>query len=682
MLRTGLLVGAVVLLAGGVFALSLALRADAAFPVDSFAVGGALLAGVAAAAVGLTRRHDRRLLDDLRRRAAAFRDISSPRVPGRPADAEGGGTPLAGEIEALGLSYRHALDTVVKSQEALARLRGLDARQDGEKGHSHSFIHPGGFLRSGRLIARLTPSLHWLSATTSLQRLLGRGLAELNGRSFLESIPAADVPGVVGAAQEALREGEGHDITFRVTLPGGEERHLQMDLHARYTEQAAPLHLRCHFTDVTDRVRAEREVRLQSAKLARANALLVQSNAGLQRLKESYRDLYHKAPVLYFSVDPRGHFSACNDTMLGFLGYGREELHGRPYTLLLTPEGLPRHGQDPGVFQRAGEVETRWVKKDGSVIDVWVRTTPLLDEAGRFVRSRSAAQDVTERNRLADALRAQAREVQAANERLRRINQELEEFTYVVSHDLKEPLRTLEAFSAFLRQDCGEALGADGRGHINHLVEASRRLGCLIDDLLALSRAGKIINTPRTFDLGEAVDTVLADLSDLVRRRGASVRVEGPLPRVFGDRERLVQLLTNLVVNGLKYNQSERPEVVVGAAADAGGARGDVTVFVRDNGIGIEPRYHGQIFRLFRRLHRREEYEGNGAGLAICKKIVEAHGGRIWVESEPGRGATFRLTLPRSAAAARRAPAFAPEPAAENGTNPPGAQVTSEGGIS
>jgi PAS domain S-box-containing protein len=377
-----------------------------------------------------------------------------------------------------------------------------------------------------------------------------------------------------------------------------------------------------------------------SARLAQANALLRQSNAGLERLKESYRDLYHQAPALYFSLDPGGRFAACNDTMLGTLGYAREDLLGKSYTRLLTPDGARRFLHDPGAYARTGEVEARWVKKDGSVIDVWVRTAPILDEQGRFVRSRSAAQDVTERNRLANIVRAKAEELQQANERLRRINQELEEFTYVVSHDLKEPLRTLEAFSTFLQQDYGQALGGDGAEYIGHLVAASRRLGRLIDDLLALSRAGKFINTPGAFDLGEAVRVVVADLSDLIHRKGARVLVDGELPRVAGDRERVGQLVANLIGNGLKYNQNSCPEVVIGVAGDG------VTVFVRDNGIGIPPQYHEQIFRLFRRLHRREEYEGNGAGLAICKKIVEAHGGRIWVESEVGRGATFYFTLP------------------------------------
>jgi light-regulated signal transduction histidine kinase (bacteriophytochrome) len=137
----------------------------------------------------------------------------------------------------------------------------------------------------------------------------------------------------------------------------------------------------------------------------------------------------------------------------------------------------------------------------------------------------------------------------------------------------------------------------------------------------------------------------VADLSDLIHRKGAQVRIEGVLPQVVGDRERIAQLIANLVGNGLKYNQTSPPVVVIGAV-DGTGSSSASTIYVRDNGIGIAPQYHEQIFRLFRRLHRREEYEGNGAGLAICKKIVEAHGGRIWVESEAGRGATFYFTLP------------------------------------
>jgi PAS domain S-box-containing protein len=330
---------------------------------------------------------------------------------------------------------------------------------------------------------------------------------------------------------------------------------------------------------------------------------------------------------------------------LRVFGYARKELIGRPYTVLLEPAVRATYEADPAAMQRPGETETRWVKHDGSVIDVWIGTTTIKDMNGAFYRSRSVARDVTERNQLANALRSTADEVGRANDRLRKINQELEDFTYVVSHDLKEPLRTLEAFSTFLARDYGNVLAGEGQEFLKHLIEASRRLRDLIDGLLALSRAGRVIGAPRAFSWEDVLEIVQGDLSDLVHRRQATLRVEEPLPAAAGDPERVVQLLTNLVSNGLKYNTNEHPEVVVGSA----GLREDglITYYVRDNGIGIDPQYHSHVFRIFRRLHRREEIEGTGAGLAICKKIVEAHGGKIWIESTAGSGATFYFTLPR-----------------------------------
>jgi len=167
--------------------------------------------------------------------------------------------------------------------------------------------------------------------------------------------------------------------------------------------------------------------------------------------------------------------------------------------------------------------------------------------------------------------------------------------------------------------------------------------------LLALSQAGRSTRAPRPFNLIEAVATVRRDLADLIQRKEAVVLTEGSLPHVVGDPQLITQLLTNLVANGLKYNQSPAPQVVVGQADDDPGT-GHAVIYVRDNGIGIAPENHENVFGLFRRLHGADRYEGTGAGLAICKKIVEAHGGRIWVESRLGEGATFYCTLPKAAA--------------------------------
>ena len=330
------------------------------------------------------------------------------------------------------------------------------------------------------------------------------------------------------------------------------------------------------------------------------------------------------------------------------LGYTREVLADQPFTKVLAEPVRSNFAARLAELRRRGvmEMESQWNKANGELIDVWVsaKATPTRD--GKSHETRSVAQDVTARHRLEAELKEKNEHLAVTNEELSRKNREMDEFTYVVSHDLQEPLRTLIAFSDFLLKDCGDKLDANGQEYIRYLVDASRRMRSLIQGLLHLSRAGKVTGELEPVNLEEVVDLVKADLGELVRSRGAVIRTSGPLPTVWGDRDRLGQLLANLVGNGLKYNQSKDPWVEVGTLTPEAGSW--VTLYVRDNGIGIDPQFHGKIFQLFRRLHTREEYEGTGAGLAICKKIVQAHGGRIWVESTPNAGATFFFSLRRS----------------------------------
>src|SRR5262249_7950994 len=160
--------------------------------------------------------------------------------------------------------------------------------------------------------------------------------------------------------------------------------------------------------------------------------------------------------------DAEGRLLGFNDPLCQALGYRREDLHMQPYTRLLPPESRQRYLADPEAYQQRSEVETRWLKKDGTVIDVWIRSVPQQDDEGRFVPSRSVAQDVTERNRLADELRRRGDELERANLELRQINKELDEFTFVVSHDLQEPLNTFDLYSSILAEDYSDRLGTDG----------------------------------------------------------------------------------------------------------------------------------------------------------------------------------------------------------------------------
>jgi len=250
----------------------------------------------------------------------------------------------------------------------------------------------------------------------------------------------------------------------------------------------------------------------------------------------------------------------------------------------------------------------------------------------------------------------QAAELKARAEQLDRINRELDDFTYIASHDLKEPLRGIAGYCEILLEDYQDKLDEQGQCRLRATVRLCDRLETLIDDLLTYCRVGGARPADTGIDLGAVVADVLETLRPAIDRRGASVRVVGELPTATGDGTLIGMALCNLITNGLKFNDGPLPHVEIGCLATD-----PPTLYVRDDGIGIDRKHHEEIFTIFRRLHGRKQYEGTGAGLTIVRKIVEAHGGRIWIESEPGTGSTFFFTL---------APAKE-KPAAEPTTRPP-----------
>ncbi|HEY0456965.1 MAG TPA: ATP-binding protein, partial [Verrucomicrobiae bacterium] len=279
---------------------------------------------------------------------------------------------------------------------------------------------------------------------------------------------------------------------------------------------------------------------------------------------------------------------------------------------------------------------------DGTV--TWVSTTkiPLRDKDGSIIGTFGLSRDITARKQAEEALGLKAKE-------LARSNKDLEEFAYVASHDLQEPLRMIASYTRLLERRYKDKLDQDAAEFINYAVDGATRMQVLINDLLAYSRVGTRGKPFAMTDCEEVLQRTLANLKIAIEESGASI-THSPLPMVLGDATQLMQLFQNLLNNAIKFRKpGEPPQIHIGARAMKGNGADTSAHWqfsVADNGIGIEPRFFERIFVIFQRLHTRDQYPGTGIGLAVCQKIVERHGGKIWVESEPGKGTTFHFTIP------------------------------------
>ena len=249
--------------------------------------------------------------------------------------------------------------------------------------------------------------------------------------------------------------------------------------------------------------------------------------------------------------------------------------------------------------------------------------------------------DITERKRAAD-------ELAAAVDQLRRSNTELEQFAYLASHDLQEPLRMITSYLNLLERRCRGRLDEDGEEFLRYAVNGAERMKRLIRDFLAVSRISTQALIREPSDSGEIVANALQNLSAAIEESGTLVQLD-PLPSIPADPGLLAQVFQNLIANAIKFHGDRPPEIRISAREQGS----DWIFTVSDNGIGIESRHADRIFRIFERLHESTEYSGSGIGLAICKKIVERHGGRIWFESEPGVGTVFHFTIPAKAEKSR-----------------------------
>jgi PAS domain S-box-containing protein len=354
-----------------------------------------------------------------------------------------------------------------------------------------------------------------------------------------------------------------------------------------------------------------------------------------------FRGLLESAPDGVVIVDAAGLIQIVNRQTEVLFGYPRAEILGHPVEELLPERFRGRHlghradyQSDPHTRAMGTGLELFGLRRDGSEFPLEISLSPMtLDDGETLIISN--VRDVTARKAADERLRAVAAD-------LARSNAELEQFAYVASHDLQEPLRMVASYTQLLARRYEGKLDADADEFIGFAVDGARRMQQLINDLLTYSRVGTRALLLEAVDTNGLVDQVASDLAAAIAESKAMVTRDN-LPVVWGDSIQLHQLFQNLLANAVKFHRpAETPRVHVSAVQEHGAWRFSVT----DNGIGMEPQYLERIFVLFQRLHSRADYPGTGMGLAICKKIVERHGGQIGVSSAPGQGTEFHFTLP------------------------------------
>ena len=388
--------------------------------------------------------------------------------------------------------------------------------------------------------------------------------------------------------------------------------------------------------DLTQRKLAEDALKDTAARLQKNLEELRRSEERYYRMIDEVQD------YAILLLDKEGIIQNWNKGAEKIKGYSADEIIGKSFIIFYTEEdqrsGLPMQLLVEAEQSGRSAHEGWRVRKDGSIFWGSMVLTALHDRNNNLIGFSKVTRDLTEKKLAEDSLKQHTI-------RLEQTNEELEQFAYVASHDLKEPLRKILTFGNLLEGNYKEVMDEKGKEYIKRMQNAAMRMMSLIEDLLVFSRVNRPSEEFELVDLNVVIDRVLNDLEVQVNAKKARISID-KLPKVKGRKSQLGQLFQNLISNALKFNDKDIPALTIRCEITGQLNPGSVNIFVTDNGIGFDMAYSGRIFEIFQRLHGKTEYPGTGIGLAICKKIVEAHGGTISATAIPDQGSTFTITLP------------------------------------
>jgi PAS domain S-box-containing protein len=386
----------------------------------------------------------------------------------------------------------------------------------------------------------------------------------------------------------------------------------------------------------------DRELAMAMANVAAMAMRRQKTEEALQASEARYRALVEMSPAAITMLDLSGNIMYCNQQVADVYGYESvEQVLGTNLLEYFAPEehaGVLQQIQNATTIKQIDDTPFTLVKKDGSRFPGEIRAGLIFDMDDNPIGIIGITRDITERKNAEAEREALICELKTKND-------ELERFTYTVSHDLKSPLITIGGFLGYLEEDARAGDIEKLQQDIQHINNATTKMKNLLDELLELSRIGRLMNPPEEIPFEELARSALDNVHGQLEERGVAVTLSPNLPPVYGDRQHLVEVLQNLIDNAVKFmGEQPNPHIEIG---QQGEEDGNPIFYVKDNGIGIPTEYHERVFGLFDKLNAQSE--GTGIGLALVKRIIEFHGGRIWVESETGKGTAFYFTLPRSA---------------------------------